>query len=299
MASGSCDSCQNAHRYKCPACGALSCSLSCVNAHKLKFQCTGQIDPTAFLPKEDLLTLTALDRDYNFLQRIGRDIVLQKNDAHTHRVIKPRDQWRAGVRVHSVGKGMSRNRKNRSKWNNLDKCFEWTVEIKKASGSEYTQIGDKTPVSSLPALLAYPDSFQVFLIDVHGTKNFLRKDLSFQDAIRGKDVLEFPTLEFQEAPELNGSSSASSNSSSDDSSSDDTSSDESGANKEGNHNSNNIADPGILNSNFTNLKATEIEAENGTLAHSEQSQQQLKSDMHAESDSEPEEESSKREVIYA
>lgn len=223
MASQLCNSCENPFKYKCPACGVLSCSLICVKSHKQKHNCSGQIDPTTFLRREQLLTPTALNRDYNFLQRIGRDIFLEKKDARAHQIVKPRDQWRAGAKVHSVGKGMSRNRKNRSRWNNVDKFFEWTVEVRKECSVEYVQVGDKTMVSSLPAMLAYPESLQVFLIDVHGARHLLRKDVSFHDAISGKELLEFPTIELAAAPGTDSSTCSSSDSDSD---SNDSNSDE-------------------------------------------------------------------------
>jgi len=191
-----------------------------VKKHKASTGCSGTVDPTAFLAKPDLLTATALDRDYNFLQKIGRDIHLDKSDARQARVTKPRDQWRAGARVHSVGLGMSRRKRNRSKWNNAESQFEWTIEVIGTPSSQYVQLGDKTSVAALPTMFGRPATDRVLLRTAFGQRIELDKEKTFQDAIRGKDVLEFPSIEFVTKSDSDSDSSSSDSDSDSDSTSD-------------------------------------------------------------------------------
>ncbi|TPX11875.1 uncharacterized protein E0L32_007373 [Thyridium curvatum] len=59
-------------RYKCPRCGARTCSLACVRRHKSWAQCSGIRDVTAYVPRERLRTPAGIDHDYNFLSGIER-----------------------------------------------------------------------------------------------------------------------------------------------------------------------------------------------------------------------------------
>ena len=222
-----CHTCGNRGKYVCPARSARSCSLECVKKHKENTNSTGQVDPTEFVPKQKLFTPTGLDRDYNFLQTISRQITVHKQDT-SQKVYKPRDQWRAGVRVRAMGPGMSRVTKNKSKWNNQAKVFEWTTEFKlglEGKDSKYLQVPDSTKVSALPALAEIRDDMDVFVRDPFGNRTKLDATLSFKDALKGKMVLEFPTIEFQEKIESSSSSDTTSSSDSDSDSDSDSESD--------------------------------------------------------------------------
>lgn len=231
MEPGRCDNCENPSKYTCPACYKASCSLNCVREHKKTYSCSGKVDPTRFIPKPDLLTAHSLDRDYNFLQQIGRQIVVDKSDAKSHRVYKPRDSWRAGARVHSMAKGMSRSVNNKSHWDNQRKQFVWTVELidmlseKGSSNRKTVQIPDQTLVSDIPveANITTGDKEWVLkLRDFYCNELVLEKEATLQQAVKGKNILEFPTLILAEKiDDVNSESDSSSSSSSD--SSDDSS----------------------------------------------------------------------------
>lgn len=77
-----CTVCQtNEHKYKCPACGMKTCSLACVTRHKKQTECTGVVDQTKFIPKNELTEDSGyINRDYNFLLNFGRNIQLSKTD---------------------------------------------------------------------------------------------------------------------------------------------------------------------------------------------------------------------------
>ncbi|CAH2351477.1 box C/D snoRNA protein 1 [[Candida] railenensis] len=78
----SCSVCSiNPIKYTCPACGVKTCSFPCVQKHKQDSKCTGTVDQTKFLGKKELSsTDNHINRDYNFLMNIGRNIDLGKDD---------------------------------------------------------------------------------------------------------------------------------------------------------------------------------------------------------------------------
>lgn len=80
-----CSICQlNEHKYTCPACGAKTCSINCVRRHKRQTECTGLVDQARFIPKKELaLDETNVNRDYNFLMTVGRQINVGKGDIKT------------------------------------------------------------------------------------------------------------------------------------------------------------------------------------------------------------------------
>lgn len=64
-----CHNCANEHKYKCPRCFVLSCSLPCINAHKQAQSCSGKPDP---ISKQKLsmaqMSSQTLRRDLSFLE---------------------------------------------------------------------------------------------------------------------------------------------------------------------------------------------------------------------------------------
>ncbi|TWU78767.1 hypothetical protein ED733_006830 [Metarhizium rileyi] len=47
-----------------------TCSLSCIRKHKAWSECSGQRDPTTYVPRSKLRTAAGVDHDYNFLHNI-------------------------------------------------------------------------------------------------------------------------------------------------------------------------------------------------------------------------------------
>ncbi|ORX37142.1 hypothetical protein BD324DRAFT_566417, partial [Kockovaella imperatae] len=41
-------------KYTCPRCSYRTCSLTCSKAHKAKFECSGERDPTGYIPLKDV-----------------------------------------------------------------------------------------------------------------------------------------------------------------------------------------------------------------------------------------------------
>lgn len=60
----------SAPRYKCPRCNIQTCSLPCIKKHKAWSECSGERDPTTYLPRSKLRTAAGVDHDYNFLHGI-------------------------------------------------------------------------------------------------------------------------------------------------------------------------------------------------------------------------------------
>lgn len=87
------------YKYKCPACGIRTCCIECVKKHKLEYACSGKIDPTKYIPMNEIKDLDktevlddkdggkqyvgniVVQRDYNFLLNLSRHIDLKKSDA--------------------------------------------------------------------------------------------------------------------------------------------------------------------------------------------------------------------------
>lgn len=64
----------SAPKYKCPRCKTQTCSLACTKKHKSWASCSGERDPTTYLPPSKLRTPAGVDHDYNFLHGIERSL---------------------------------------------------------------------------------------------------------------------------------------------------------------------------------------------------------------------------------
>ncbi|ABN67605.2 Box C/D snoRNA accumulation, partial [Scheffersomyces stipitis CBS 6054] len=71
----------NNFKYTCPACGIRTCCIVCVKRHKKQNECTGVVDKTKFVGRKELVeSASHLNRDYNFLLNVERQIQLGKGD---------------------------------------------------------------------------------------------------------------------------------------------------------------------------------------------------------------------------
>ena len=61
-------------KYKCPRCGFRTCSLACTKKHRSWSECSGERDPTKYVPKAKLRTAAGVDHDYNFLYGLERSV---------------------------------------------------------------------------------------------------------------------------------------------------------------------------------------------------------------------------------
>ncbi|KAI1750162.1 hypothetical protein F4782DRAFT_510163 [Xylaria castorea] len=152
-------------KYKCPRCGARTCSLSCVKKHKTWSSCNGERDPTVFITLDKLKTDAGIDHDYNFLTKIERSVERAERVLREDRDIIPQEgsqppphkkarfnkgqsrgrtsvddgprKWdknaihrlrHLGIQVSSLPYGMTRAKENKSSWNRRTKTINWQVE---------------------------------------------------------------------------------------------------------------------------------------------------------------------------
>ncbi|MCJ1363666.1 hypothetical protein MMC16_002774 [Acarospora aff. strigata] len=162
-------------KYRCPRCSAQTCSLPCTKRHKLWAQCSGIRDPAAYVKRSDLATPAGIDRDYNFLTGIERQIDGAEKDAERRGVQLAGDGGngeayrgrragprkgevnvlaairRTGVIVDRAPKGMVRSRENKTHWHKKHKCLSWTVEWVHDNGTK--ELGNA--LETLPLTDAY------------------------------------------------------------------------------------------------------------------------------------------------
>jgi hypothetical protein len=60
--------------YTCPRCFVRTCSVRCCKKHKLYRQCNGVHDPTAFVKRSKLMTESGVNRDFNFLTSLDKQL---------------------------------------------------------------------------------------------------------------------------------------------------------------------------------------------------------------------------------
>ena len=153
-------------KYKCPRCATRTCSLPCIKKHKNWSSCSGERDPTIYVPPSKLRTDAGIDHDYNFLTKIERSVEIAEKILRDEREILPQEghnapppnkrarlhkgrsrgrvtleentrRWdrnslqrmqRLGIQVASVPFGMSRSKENKSSWNKRTNTINWQVE---------------------------------------------------------------------------------------------------------------------------------------------------------------------------
>ncbi|KAI5096239.1 box C/D snoRNA protein 1 [Silurus meridionalis] len=127
----SCDVCEAEEaKYRCPNCLKCSCSLSCVKQHKLRSECSGVRDRTAFVPLDHFSDLHLLN-DYRFLEETGRvadkpnrDTLLHTRSRHSYcAMLLLRNAKAAKVNLKILPKSFSRRRENTSIYNKISAGF--------------------------------------------------------------------------------------------------------------------------------------------------------------------------------
>ncbi|KAG8363571.1 hypothetical protein BUALT_Bualt19G0036300 [Buddleja alternifolia] len=128
----------NASKYKCPGCELRSCSLPCVNSHKLRTGCTGKRPTTNFVPIsqfDDNLLLS----DYNMLEDVKRiadsaqRVRVKLCGYSNFKLARHLKSLRSAAasrrtRLLFLPNGMSKRDTNRTYYNNMKKFISWTIE---------------------------------------------------------------------------------------------------------------------------------------------------------------------------
>lgn len=158
MSSNLCQVCQlHEFKYKCPKCLKKTCSLVCSKAHKVSDNCSGVAhDAVCYIPNDTIKDADdekhennyLVQRDFNFLSNLKRELELQKTDGKqkNKRVLQSHSNRenaalkrsrtdaecnrviRRGVNCLLLPRGMQRSSLNRSKWDKTLDLFVWTIE---------------------------------------------------------------------------------------------------------------------------------------------------------------------------
>ncbi|CAD5123048.1 DgyrCDS11429 [Dimorphilus gyrociliatus] len=112
-------------KYTCPKCSVRTCSLECVKQHKKAVDCDGKRDKTAYLSL-DKFNDNVLYSDYYFLEDVNRAVEnSERGPRHSNRLKLPEKRERLcknakkiGVTLEFLPKGMAKNRRNKSFYNN-------------------------------------------------------------------------------------------------------------------------------------------------------------------------------------
>ncbi|THX12915.1 hypothetical protein D6D13_03997 [Aureobasidium pullulans] len=133
-------------KYTCPRDKVRTCSLACSQAHKRRAACTGVRDPSAYVSKSALATAGGIDRDYNFLSGLERNIDRADKETTERGVSlsghgKPvfQKRWHDngalgkylrenGIMVHKAPIGMARQKANQTRFIQKSKRIVWSVE---------------------------------------------------------------------------------------------------------------------------------------------------------------------------
>ncbi|EPX70439.1 snoRNA biogenesis protein [Schizosaccharomyces octosporus yFS286] len=123
----------NISKYRCPGCETSYCSLNCNKTHKGQTKCSGQRDPTKFIPKNQLVG--HLNSDYNFLT--GLEKVLEKKEKEEsspiHRLDRNRTQLKrtiekTGINIHLAPPSFKKRKENRTHFDRRKRHIVWTIE---------------------------------------------------------------------------------------------------------------------------------------------------------------------------
>ncbi|KAH0287540.1 hypothetical protein M436DRAFT_76682 [Aureobasidium namibiae CBS 147.97] len=142
-----CNICHSAPpKYTCPRDAVRTCSLACSQSHKRRAACTGIRDPAAYVPKSSLQTSSGIDRDYNFLSGLERNIDRADKDTSERGVALDgkgkavfQKRWHDngalgrylkdnGIVVHKAPIGMARQKANQTRFIAKSKRIVWSVE---------------------------------------------------------------------------------------------------------------------------------------------------------------------------
>ncbi|KAH0151927.1 hypothetical protein KCU67_g10043, partial [Aureobasidium melanogenum] len=142
-----CSICHSAPpKYTCPRDAVRTCSLACSQSHKRRAACSGLRDPAAYVSKSSLQTAGGIDRDYNFLSGLERNLSRAEQQTSERGVAldgkgKPvfQKRWHDngalgkylrehGIVVHKAPIGMARQKANQTRFIQKSKRIVWSVE---------------------------------------------------------------------------------------------------------------------------------------------------------------------------
>ncbi|KAF2216949.1 hypothetical protein CERZMDRAFT_32992 [Cercospora zeae-maydis SCOH1-5] len=155
---------ENKPKYRCPRCHTKTCSLPCTQKHKQRASCNGIRNPAEYLKRSQLATPVGVDRDYNYLKSVERNIDVANRDSEARGVnVVERAATRSLARarhpesilrkylienrieLQEAPEGMTRRKANQTRSTKRHQIM-WTVEWVDGEGQK--QISDSCPASS-------------------------------------------------------------------------------------------------------------------------------------------------------
>jgi hypothetical protein len=148
-ASGArCEVCRvNFHKYKCPRCMTLTCSLDCCKTHKAASNCTGVRDKTKYVGKEEFDESQLLS-DYRFLEEQQRLVEAAQRDSLLNAASKPQQRsdsssWvssyfdnlakfarkQFNIKLLYMPPNSTRHTNNKTKFNRQEVLISWSLEM--------------------------------------------------------------------------------------------------------------------------------------------------------------------------
>ncbi|ELT91515.1 hypothetical protein CAPTEDRAFT_107031, partial [Capitella teleta] len=211
-------------KYCCPGCFVKTCSLKCVKQHKIRSECDGVRDKTAFVSIPQFTDMH-LKSDYCFLEDAGRKSDSSRrelslmDDKNINKLINSAKVQ--GITLKLMPSGMERRRINSTVYSNTDKAIYWHIEfLFPQFQAKYSQrrVSEKSSIEKLLEIYLHPaESDPVIrhklrdlvkegmeaisvLMKVEErpacSPKFYEIDLkkSLVDNLRGKVVIEFPSM---------------------------------------------------------------------------------------------------------
>ncbi|XP_069645235.1 box C/D snoRNA protein 1 isoform X2 [Haliaeetus albicilla] len=200
-----CETCSKEEaKYRCPRCMKYSCSLLCVKKHKLALSCNGVRDKTAFISVNEFTDLNLLS-DYRFLEDVGRtaDAAARLPTMHSPTTKKLlcclRNKARkCNIDLRTLPVGFTKRRENSTTFNCMVPDDKTLADILKP----YIDPVESDPVvcQRLKIYTASPQSDVQILMKIENRKqnsiryNELDASRSLLDNLKGKVIIEYPTL---------------------------------------------------------------------------------------------------------
>ena len=137
-------------KYTCPRCSTHTCSLPCVRRHKTTAPCTGVRDPAAYVRRKELATETGIDRDFNFIAGLERDVRRREDKmgelvgvgaplggSRERKTKFEMEVEERGMRIVRAPMGLVRRKQNKGVWKGG--VLLWTVEWVAYTGEKRIQ----------------------------------------------------------------------------------------------------------------------------------------------------------------
>ncbi|MXQ86093.1 hypothetical protein E5288_WYG002079 [Bos mutus] len=227
LAMSRCETCGTEEaKYRCPRCLRYSCSLPCVKKHKAELTCNGVRDKTAYVSIQQFTEMNLLS-DYRFLEdvartadHISRDAFLKRPISNKHMYFMKNRARKQGINLKLLPNGFTKRKENSTFFDKKKQQFCWHVKLQfpqsQAVYVEKRVPDDKTineilrpyidpeksdPVirQRLKAYICCQTGVQILMKVENMQQNLVRyyeldPDRSLLDNLRGKVILEYPTL---------------------------------------------------------------------------------------------------------